>query len=238
MLEDIRGEVVAEEKQPVTLRRNNYYLWLTYDGGNKKTRFPVNPEKITVREGSKNKSVDIVGLGEVLIPQARPAVSIEFSSFFPAAQFQGTRVKKLQSPMGLVKRLLSWKNSKKPCQFYITNTRIAMFCYIEKLDYWEEGGDIGTVRFDITLKEYRDVSIRKIEYDQLGNIVVPAREYDRVNNKVVPRTYTIQSGDTLYSIARAFLGDGSKYMELLRLNQEILKNPLLIEAGTVIRLPE
>jgi hypothetical protein len=53
----------------------------------------VNPGKVTVREGSKNKSVEIVGLGEVVVAQARPARTIEFESFFPVAQFQGTRVK-------------------------------------------------------------------------------------------------------------------------------------------------
>jgi nucleoid-associated protein YgaU len=141
--------------------------------------------------------------------------------------------------MGLVKRLLSWKNTRTPCQFFIANAKISKFCYIEKLDYWEDGNDVpGDIRFSISLKEYRDVSIRKIELDKQGNVTTPELKFDRVNGKAPPRTYTIKAGDTLYRIARKYLGDGGRYMELLRLNQDILKNPILIEPGKVIRLPE
>jgi len=48
-------------------------------------------------------------------------------------------------------------------------------------------------------------------------------------------TYEVQSGDTLFSISRAFYGDGSKVDEIIRLNNiEDINN---IQVGDVLRLP-
>lgn len=49
------------------------------------------------------------------------------------------------------------------------------------------------------------------------------------------RTYTIQKGDTLWSIAVGELGDGKRHKEISELNPGIKPNALRI--GTVIKLP-
>ena len=61
-----------------------YQMWITYNAEAEKLRIPVLPEKITVSIGSNNSSVDLVGLGEVVIKQARPAFQFSFDSFFPS----------------------------------------------------------------------------------------------------------------------------------------------------------
>ena len=48
--------------------------------------------------------------------------------------------------------------------------------------------------------------------------------------------YTVVKGDSLWAIARRFLGDGSRYPEIARLNQ--IPNSNLIYPGQVLRLPE
>ena len=60
----------------------NYQMWITYNAESEKLRIPVLPETFTVSIGSNNSSVDVVGLGEVVIKQARPAFQFSFSSFF------------------------------------------------------------------------------------------------------------------------------------------------------------
>lgn len=49
------------------------------------------------------------------------------------------------------------------------------------------------------------------------------------------KTYTVVSGDTLFNIAKQFLGDGNRYPELAQLNN--IANPDHIEVGQVITLP-
>lgn len=48
-------------------------------------------------------------------------------------------------------------------------------------------------------------------------------------------TYQIQSGDTLFSISRAFYGDGSMVDEIIRLNN--IEDINKIQVGDVLRLP-
>jgi LysM repeat protein len=50
-----------------------------------------------------------------------------------------------------------------------------------------------------------------------------------------PRTHTVVSGDTLFNIAKQYLGDGNRYMELAKANN--IANPDHIEVGQVITIP-
>jgi N-acetylmuramoyl-L-alanine amidase len=48
------------------------------------------------------------------------------------------------------------------------------------------------------------------------------------------RTYTVKSGDTLWSISSEFLGDGSRYVELMHTNG---MSSTTIYPGDVLKLP-
>lgn len=52
--------------------------------------------------------------------------------------------------------------------------------------------------------------------------------------KETPKTHTVVKGDTLWAIAKKYLGDGSKFPELAKLNN--IKNPNEIKVGQVIKL--
>lgn len=51
------------------------------------------------------------------------------------------------------------------------------------------------------------------------------------------RTYTVQKGDGLMSIARTQLGNASRWKEIAALNPEILPPAYAIKVGQVIKLP-
>lgn len=51
------------------------------------------------------------------------------------------------------------------------------------------------------------------------------------------KTYTVQSGDSLWKIAEAQLGSGARYTEIFEANRDILDNPDLIKPGQVLRIP-
>ncbi len=52
------------------------------------------------------------------------------------------------------------------------------------------------------------------------------------------RTYTVQSGDTLWGISKQMYGEGSKYMKIFEANTPMLKDPDKIYPGQVLRIPK
>jgi hypothetical protein len=52
------------------------------------------------------------------------------------------------------------------------------------------------------------------------------------------RTYTVESGDSLWKIAEAMYGNGSKYTKIFDANRDILDDPDRIFPGQVLKIPE
>jgi nucleoid-associated protein YgaU len=49
--------------------------------------------------------------------------------------------------------------------------------------------------------------------------------------------YEVQSGDTLWKIAKERYGDGSLYTEIFKANQDVLTDPDKIKVGQKLRIP-
>lgn len=218
---------------------DDYQIWLTYNGEKEKLQIPVNPETISTSDGTDHDSVNIMGLGEILILQDRPAVEISWSSFFPATRFQGVRVTSLSSPLTYIQKLKAWKDSKQPVHLIITSCGIDLYCAITKLNYSESGGDIGTINYDIALKEYREITLRQVTVEDDTATVQNTEQ--RVDNTVTPSTYTVVSGDCLWNISLKYLGDGSKWMTIYEANKTTIDahhgGPSMIWPGDVLTIP-
>lgn len=214
-----------------------YQMWLTFNAEKEKIRFPVLPESITVSMGSKDESVDIVGLGEILIAQGRPATTISFSSFFPAAKFPGIAVEKITDPKTLCDKIEKWKDSTKPVHFIITGRNTDMYCRIEKFVATENGGDTGTIHFDISLKEHREPKVRKIDVSETTQTATISQDTARTDNSTIPSTYTVKKGDCLWNIAKRYFGTGTAYKQIYNANKSVIgSNPNLIKPNMVLNL--
>ena len=218
-----------------------YQMWLTGNAEAEKLRFPVLPEKITVSIGSKNTSVDVSELGEIVIKQARPAYKYSFESFFPAAKFPGLPSGTAE-PQAYVERIQRWLDSKRPVHLIITNPTINVYCTIESFTYYEKGGDPGTIYYSISFKEYREVSVRPVSVQPTTQIACIIGAATRVDNSVNPRTYIVVYGDCLWNIAKRFYGDGSKYTYIRDANASLIAShnngPNAINVGDVLTIPE
>lgn len=215
-----------------------YQMWLTYNAEKEKIQLPVLPESFQTQNGSNNDSIDITGLGEITIMQGRPALQFSFSSFFPAAKFPGLQVSSITKPLTLVQKINTWKASKKPVHFICTACGVDLYCTIEKFDYDEEGGDPGTYQYSITLKEYREITVRQVKVDIPKKEATVQKEKPRVDNSVQPKTYTVKSGDCLWNIAKKYYGSGSNYTKIYNANKGTIGgNPNLIYPGQVLTIP-
>ncbi len=217
-----------------------YEMWLTYNAEKEKIQLPVHPERLQVENGSANDSVDIVGLGEIVIMQNRPALRFSFSSFFPAAPFPGVQVQTLTPPLTLVQKINEWKAGKKPVHFIVTSCGIDVYCSIESFSYYEEGGDPGTYQYALELKEYREIAIRSVTVDTASRTatVEPQDAAPRVDNTVQPKTYTVKPGDCLYNIAKKLYGKGGDWKKIYEANREVIGgNANFITPGQVFKIP-
>ena len=218
----------------------NYQLWMTGNGSTSKMQFPVHPEQIEVTRGSQNESIKITGVGEVTIVQKPAADRVKFSCFFPAANFPGLSGT-LQRPVAYIKQLILWKNSGKPVRFVSTALSICGYYTIEQLDYYEQGGDVGTIYYTIELKLYREVTVRSVTLDKEEEkaTVSAQEETPRVDDTVQPQTYTVKTGDCLWNIAKKFYGNGARYTEIYEANKSLFagRSPNMIYTGDVLVIP-
>lgn len=215
----------------------NYQMWITGNAEQEKLQIPVLPQKFSVTIGSKNTSVDVTGLGEITIKQSRPAFQFSFSSFFPASHFPGIENVALTAPLKCVERINGWIESKKPVHVIIAGAGINAYCTIEKFSRHEEGGDVGTIYYDLTLKEYREVTVRQVTVAGGTATVEPAQT--RVDNTTTPKTYTVKKGDCLWNIAKSLYGSGADYTKIYNANKGTVgSNPNKIYPGQVLTIPE
>lgn len=221
----------------------NYEMWITGNGEAEKLMIPVLPEKFSVTVGSKNQTVDVTGLGEIIVKQSRPAYQFSFSSFFPAGNFPGMAMDGIKEPSAYVEMLKGWHEGDKPVHLVFPGLQVDTFATIEKFTYYEEGGDVGTIYYDLNLKEYREITVRKVKIgdDGSGSKATVQKAETRVDNTTPPKTYTVKYGDCLWNIAKKYYGDGSKYKKIYEANKSVIDThhggPNMIWPGDKLTIP-
>jgi len=53
----------------------------------------------------------------------------------------------------------------------------------------------------------------------------------------VPNTYTVSSGDSLYSISKELYGTPARYMDIYQANRDRMRSPDALRVGMVLRIP-
>jgi nucleoid-associated protein YgaU len=70
-----------------------------------------------------------------------------------------------------------------------------------------------------------------------ASTTVSASSASSSTTKGPERWYTVREGDSLWKIAAAELGKGNRYVEIVQLNQDILKGREDLQVGMRLRLP-
>ena len=204
-------------------------------------RLPVLPDEISVSYGMDNSKLQVCGVGEVTILQDTEATNISFSSVFPKKYFGGCNYENIPEPKDAVAMIQKMIANKKPVRFTLTGGMgLSMYCSIESFNVSERGGDVGSIYYDIKLKEYRTVTMRQIKVNVVVKKAKITTPVSRVDPTPAPakRTYTVKSGDCLWNIAKKYYGNGSKYTIIYNANKGVIGgNPNLIYPGQVYTIP-
>lgn len=207
--------------------------------------FPVAPESVDIKTNNQNKTLTLINEGEINLLKSSGLQEISFVAWIPHQKYSFAKYLGGVLPIQhYTESLAAMKATKKPVQFiilrnmksisgiYNTNIKVSVEDYNLIDDADKYGQDIG---ISIKLKEYRDKSNILISVvGNVGNKTQYLLTKIRESTKILPKTYTVSPGDTLFTIAKKQLGDGTKAQNLLELNK--LPNLIDIVAGQVIRL--
>lgn len=212
-------------------------FWLKKSNSDK-IMLPVNPESFAFTEKHNNTSVNVNSIGEVNLLGKRDLKTGTISSHFPKRDRNYANNSGRQAPYTYINKLLSWKSSGKPVQLIITGTKINFQVTIETLKYGEQDGT-GDVYYDLTLKEYRAVEIKKTKLKKTKKKKTTKKKSKpkRPAAKKKTKTYTVKSGDCLWNIAKRFYGNGAQYTKIYNANRGKIKNPNLIYPGQMLTIP-
>ncbi|MCG7385110.1 LysM peptidoglycan-binding domain-containing protein [Paenibacillus sp. ACRRY] len=210
-------------------------IWLSYNNNAERLRLPVNPPEISIGNGSQTTTVDVAGIGEVAIINDPVLKTFEFSSFFPSTWGPYCEYKDIPIPKQAAATISKWKATGKPIRFLVSGTAWNFAVTIEDFVYREEGGDVETIHFDLNLREYKFVTIRKLDEKKTAangsKKVTTSTTAARPSTKTVPATYKVKSGDSLWKIAKA---NNTTWQKLAEINK--IKAPYTIRPGQELKL--
>lgn len=213
-------------------------IYLSFNNQAEAFEFPVLPEEVEIKESGNNKSHILQNIGEITVINTIKAPTLKLESFFPINSGPYVTSKYLLKPNEYIEKIKRWRDTGKPVRLVITGTSVDLSwaCTIEDFSYKEKAGAVGDIEYIISFKEYRWFKVKKVEIVSDSKTSQPAiaKTEQRPVEKEKPKTYTVQTGDTLCSISKKCLGDSGKYKEIAKKNN--IANPSLIYPGQVLQL--
>ena len=211
---------------------------------------PVAPGKILLRHRGRNQRIPLLDGGELTQLRAGEGVQVSLSLSLPRRCYPFARYERqFLNPEVFLERFLFLRRERRPFRFICsrispggrlladTNLRVSL----EELNVSECAEDGGDLTVQVLLREFREHSAIQVAVKNPRVVIEgpigrpgPVRETD---NRPQYKTHKVVRGDTLWGIARRFLGNGNRWPEIFELNRSQIQNPNLIFPGQVFRLP-
>ncbi|MBS4172127.1 LysM peptidoglycan-binding domain-containing protein [Bacillus sp. FJAT-49736] len=225
---------------------SEYGIWLSYNNEKEGFQFPENPPEIEFKDSSNNTIHNISNIGEINVIKDPKLTDITFSGNFPASNHPYVVTDKLLSPKKYKDYINKWKASKKPIRFIYTGSTfdINILVSIEEFTYKESGGSVGDIEYTISLKKYVSYAAQKVKIAKSSskkssskkNVAIKSSK-TRSNNKQQPKVYKLVKGDSLWKVAQKFLGSGSRWPEIQKLNNIPTSKLKKLPIGMSIKIP-
>ena len=209
--------------------------------------FPVNPPRITIRNGRQFNEVPIVNLGVALLAGPVNPEEISFESFLPRAFDPSfTNYTQLEVPEDSIERLLVWMgkpaSSNKggalpatPLRVTITGTQFSQLMVITDIQHSYMGGEPDAIYFQISMRKWLRQRVRVEEADEGGG---SSSEGPREEPPFAGTTHKVVKGDTLWLLAKRFYNSGSKWDTIYQANKKLIgNNPNIIRPGQQLEIP-
>ncbi|MBC3798020.1 LysM peptidoglycan-binding domain-containing protein [Acetobacterium tundrae] len=213
-------------------------IYITDLTTNESIQIPMLPEKIPVTFEGSFLSYDVLNVGEVKIPSGSKLTGIKWDGIFPGESRKNEPyVTNWKEPKEFHNWLNNIKINQHKLRILITETPINLDVYLESY-VPEFSGGFGDISYNVSFFEGKDINI-SIEVKDAGAATVPDERPTAPDPPAEQKsTYTVVSGDCLWDIAGAQLGDPTRWPEIYDLNRDVIgDDPNLIYPGQVYTLP-
>lgn len=218
----------------------SYSVYFKY--GSKKYKLPVNPEEIKRTRNLNVETYQVLGTGQVSIPSYCELEEYSFEAEFPSQDYQYIESGARADADYYEKMFKKAQKNKKPIRFIASNDitdDISVRVLVKSVEVIEKAGEEGDKYISLTLMEHKGASKRYIAVQTPTATVKQedtAANSEAVNPAVTDnKTHTVQSGDTLWGIAKKYYGNGAQYPKIASANS--IANPNVISAGQVLSIP-
>lgn len=218
----------------------SYSVYFKYGG--KKYKLPVNPEEIKRSRELNIENYQVLGTGQVSVPSYYSLEEFSFEAEFPSQDYHYMNSGSRADADYYEKMFRKAQKNMKPVRFIASNDitdDISVMVLVKSVEAVEKAGEEGDKYLSIKLQEYKAPGKR---YVAVQTVAATVKQEDTAaaaeTNPAVTenKTHTVQSGDTLWAIAKKYYGNGGQYTKIASANPDI-KNPNLIYPGQVLSIP-
>lgn len=237
--------ISRDEDNKIYRLQTGYAIFFEYN--NKTYRLPVNPEQVSVSSVIAVETYEVLKLGQIAIPSHMQLKEYTFECELPKEVCSYSEVKnKFKGPDYYLEKFESWRAKKVPVQLIASNgitEDINTPVLIEELTVTEKAGEEGDKYVEFKLLEYRNYGTGKVTELKEVSTVKGSKTYKKKSkssikvNKKSTGYYIVRSGDSLWSIAKKYYGDGSKHNIIYNANKDKIKNPGMLIIGWKLKIP-
>lgn len=212
------------QKNPEVLKSKYVDIYIREVNGSREIRIPWLPDKINYKSGKAVVGTfDIIKKGPVDVPLGVELKELSWDDgIFPGVKRTDTsiyRVSNPQAPEYYHNLIEEWKQKGTLLNVLVTCYPINFDCYIADYNGVLTGA-FGDIEYKISLKEQKTITIKSTTEESDDGSASTGEDTKRPAEKT--ETYTIKSGDSMWSIAQQYMGDGSKWQSLYEANKDVL----------------
>lgn len=199
--------------------------------------FPITPEELNIKVGSKNETITLISEGEVNILKSPSLIEVEFEARFPMRKYPYSR--KVSNFETYFKKFKKLKEDKKSFRFIVARTTpkgkrtwdTNLLVALESLELKESADEGDDVIVAFTLKQYKEYGVKtvkvkksKVKTPKPTTTSTSKKPRDTENRGSNTQTYTVKSGDCLWNIAKKFYNNGNSWMKIYNANKTVIEN--------------
>lgn len=173
-----------------------YYFYID------KTLLPIPPSKLTIKQGGKNKIVNLINGEDINILKSPTLKEISFEFMVPNQKYPFATTS--SNAQKFIDAFTKLKVNKQPFQFIVARMKpnnVPMFwtnisCSMEDFEITEDAENGFDQMIAVNLKEYKAYSTVKatIEKDSNGQEKIVSKTTTRASNRQIPQTITVGGG--------------------------------------------